>query len=44
MQNALQNVRYMDVFYREGYRSWRWKLGTVAIYEMVRAQHPVNGS
>src|SRR5690606_21826489 len=41
----LQNVRYMDVFYREGYTIVEMEAGPYlsAIYEMVRAQrHPVN--
>ena len=41
----LQNVSYMDVFYREGYTIVEMEAGPYlsAIYEMVRAQrHPVN--
>ena len=41
----LQNARYMDVFYREGYSIVEMESGPYlsAIYEMVRAQrHPVN--
>jgi glutathione S-transferase len=41
----LQNVRYMDVFYREGYSIVEMEAGPYlsAVYEMVRAQrHPVN--
>jgi len=41
----LQNARYMDVFYREGYTIVEMEAGPYlsAIYEMVRAQrHPIN--
>lgn len=41
----LQNVQYMDVFYREGYSIVEMEAGPYlsAVYEMVRAQrHPVN--
>ncbi len=41
----LQNARYMDVFYREGYSIVEMESGPYlsAIYEMVRAQrHPVD--
>ncbi|MBI5957411.1 MAG: hypothetical protein HY866_01660 [Chloroflexi bacterium] len=41
----LQNVQYMDVFYREGYSVVEMEAGPYlsAVYEMVRAQrHPVN--
>jgi hypothetical protein len=41
----LQNARYMDVFYREGYSVVEMEAGPYlsAVYEMVRAQrHPVN--
>jgi len=41
----LQNVRYMDVFYREGYSIVEMEAGPYlsAVYEMVRAQrHPVD--
>ncbi|NDJ75717.1 MAG: hypothetical protein GYB65_05625 [Chloroflexi bacterium] len=41
----LQNARYMDVFYREGYSVVEMEAGPYlsAIYEMVRAQrHPVD--
>ncbi len=41
----LQNARYMDVFYREGYTIVEMEAGPYlsAIYEMIRAQrHPVN--
>jgi len=41
----LQNVRYMDVFYREGYSIVEMESGPYlsAVYEMVRAQrHPVD--
>lgn len=41
----LQNARYMDVFYREGYSIVEMEAGPYlsAAYEMVRAQrHPVN--
>ena len=41
----LQNARYMDVFYREGYSIVEMEAGPYlsAVYEMVRAQrHPVN--
>ncbi len=41
----LQNARYMDVFYREGYSIVEMEAGPYlsAIYEMIRAQrHPVD--
>lgn len=41
----LQNARYMDVFYREGYSIVEMEAGPYlsAVYEMVRAQrHPVD--
>jgi hypothetical protein len=41
----LQNVQYMDVFYREGYSVVEMEAGPYlsAVYEMVRAQrHPLN--
>ncbi|MBN1680036.1 MAG: hypothetical protein JW966_07065 [Anaerolineae bacterium] len=41
----LQNARYMDVFYREGYSIIEMEAGPYlsAVYEMIRAQrHPVN--
>jgi hypothetical protein len=41
----LQNVRYMDVFYREGYSIVEMEAGPYlsAVYEMVRApRHPVD--
>jgi hypothetical protein len=41
----LQNARYMDVFYREGYTDIEMEAGAYlsAIYEMYRpVRHPVN--
>ena len=45
MGTFLQNARFMDVFYREGYTDIEMESGSYlsAIYEMVRPRrHPVN--